>query len=137
MTTKCHNMTTKCHNMPMKCHNMTAKRHNKTMKYHNMTMKCQNMTMKCHNMTTQCHNNRFQTNQWHYEKDTLEHTHKHWHTNKTRKHLKKGTNSLFLREMITNLKVNKTTSSQSKKGGKDQESIQSSTTPDPGYNIGK
>ena len=27
--------------------------------------------------------------------------------------------------------------SDSKKGGKDQETIQSSTTPDPGYNIGK
>ena len=26
---------------------------------------------------------------------------------------------------------------ESKKGGKDQESIQSSTTPDPGYHIGK
>ena len=26
---------------------------------------------------------------------------------------------------------------QSKKGGKDQESIQSSTTPDPGYHMGK
>ena len=27
--------------------------------------------------------------------------------------------------------------SESKKGGKDQESIQSSTTPDPGYHMGK
>ena len=26
---------------------------------------------------------------------------------------------------------------QSEKGGKDQESVQSSTTPDPGYHIGK
>ena len=26
---------------------------------------------------------------------------------------------------------------KSKKGGKDQETIQSSTTPDPGYNMGK
>ena len=26
---------------------------------------------------------------------------------------------------------------ESKKGGKDQESIQSSTTPDPGYQMGK
>ena len=28
-------------------------------------------------------------------------------------------------------------SNQDKKGGKDQETIQSSTTPDPGYNMGK
>ena len=28
-------------------------------------------------------------------------------------------------------------SNQSEKGGKDQESVQSSTTPDPGYHIGK
>ena len=27
--------------------------------------------------------------------------------------------------------------SESKKGGKDQESIKSSTTPDPGYHMGK
>ena len=36
--------------------------------------------------------------------------------------------------------VNKTNTEHyiiSKKGGKDQESIQSSTTPDPGYHMGK
>ena len=34
------------------------------------------------------------------------------------------------------LLLGKQTSSESKKGGKDQELIQSSTTPDPGYHMG-
>ena len=39
--------------------------------------------------------------------------------------------------LAENIKDRTTQKIKSKKGGKDQETIQSNTTPDPGYHIGK
>ena len=49
------------------------------------------------------------------------------------------TSALYLWEMIVNMPQRttpqETDQTQNTKGGKDQESIQSSTTPDPGYHM--